>query len=617
MSCAGVWNRAAVAEVDVARMLASFAHSAWSVRVQLDAESRVAVAEASYGDDTEASPHGEPPLEAALLVGGDLRLHNRAELSAALGLDDSGRSDRFLIAAAYRRWGTEFPRQVLGDFGLALWDASQRRLMLVRDTGGACPMFYSTHGGRLAFASHPRGLLALAGFPRALGERAVVDYLGELPQEEEATLFAAIRRVPPGHTLVVEETSDRLVSYFDVNEIAEQRLAGDDDYARALRDTLALAVDCRLPSSRRLAVMLSGGLDSSSIALLAGRTGSERKPDLLTVSAIFPDMPECDERSFQSAVVAAIGSRHCEVQPDPDQAAGDFARLCRVFSEPSFIGPHWLAWAASEAATAGGATSMMTGIDGDRVVSHGAGRFGDLAAAGDFRGLARELRDVHDFDWQRRVRVGATQALFALLPERWERAFDALDPRHPAQVALRTAGLRADLLVRHDVASRLRIQPRRARSTRVEHARSLVAPDRNWDVELLEQLGTAFNLRFEQPFFDRRVVELCFSFPGSQKRNHGWPRYVLRNAFRDRLPPTVVNRRTDASFDRPYWQWARRWLLSHGANCDTLSNIAEYIDVSRVRAVLRDLPSEPSGGPVDFLWKCVVLSRWLDATATR
>lgn len=613
MSLAGIWSRAPVAAADAARMLQSFAHASWKVRAEQDARGPVAVAEAS-----QAEPGVSTLLAGGVLLAGDLRLHNRAELADILGL--SGVDDRALVAAAYRRWGVDFPRYVLGDFGLALWDAHERRLLLVRDTGGACSMFYSVHAGRLAFASHPRALLTLPGFPSQLDERAVVDYLAELPQEEAATLFAAVRRLPPGQVLVVDEERERCVSYFDLEQVAEERLASDRDYAAALHEALSRAVECRLPSSGRLGVMLSGGLDSSSVAALASRVGSPRRLELLTISAIFPDIPECDERSYQAAVVARLGSHHRQLRPDPSDGAGDFAQLCRVFAEPSQIGPHWIAWAAAELATREGATAMMTGIDGDRVVSHGAGRFGDLARARDFVGLGRELAAVHDFDWQRRLRVGAAQTLFSVLPERWAGLLDALDRRQSPLGRLTSTFFRADVLRRTDVEGRLRAQPRRALSTREEHLRTLTAPDRNWDVELLEQLGTAFNLRFEQPFFDRRVVKLCLSMPGSQKRQRGWPRYVLRNAMREELPTSVIERRADASFDEPFWRWARGWLVAQGAQTGQgakLSNISRYIDAETVSRLLRELPMSPGGGPVDFLWKCVVLSRWLDAGGFR
>jgi asparagine synthase (glutamine-hydrolysing) len=609
MSVCGFWSTTRDPEPLVRAMLGSFAHCSWPVRVVSDEAAPFAVAWAPAEADAAAHPSG-------VVVAGDLRLHNRLELASALGADQHATA-RWLVAEAYVRWGADFPARLRGDFGLALWDARARRLLLSRDTGGACSIFYSTRQGRLAFASHPRGILALPEFPRTLESRAVVDYLAELPQHEGSTLFASISRLPPGSSLLVDERSVGLASYFDIEAVGERRLESDREYADALRAALAEAVECRLPESRKLAVMLSGGLDSSTITLLASVAPPERRPSLTTISGIFPGFPECDERGYQADVVRASGAEHCEIRPDPAGSSGDFSRLCRVFSEPAFIGPHWLAWDAAEVAARSGATAMMTGIDGDRVISHGAGRIGDLATARDWTGLGRELLAVSDYTWGRRLRVGAVQASLALLPPRVRAALEARDPRRGRQIHLLSSLLRADVLERHDVRERLRALPLRARSTRAEHARILTAADRNWDVELLEQLGTAFNLRFEQPFFDRRVVELCFSFPGSQKRRGGLSRFVLRNAMRGLLPASVVERRADASFDRPYWAWARAWLGANRRAGDSTRGLEAYVNMREVERRLGALPEEPADGPVDFLWRCVILSRWLEETGAR
>jgi asparagine synthase (glutamine-hydrolysing) len=316
-------------------------------------------------------------------------------------------------------------------------------------------------------------------------------------------------------------------------------------------------------------------------------------------------------------VVRLARSDHHEVEPDPEAASADFARLCQAFSDPSFIGPHWLAWSATELAATRGVTHMMTGIDGDRVVSHGAGRFGDLASAHDYAGLWQELVATKDLSWSRRLRIAGVQSLLARLPERLSSALEGVDPRRQRRFRAQLELLRPEALARHDTLARLRQLPLRARSSRIEHLRSLQAADRNWDVELLEQLGAAFNVRFEQPFFDRRVLELCISFPGDQKRQQGWSRYVLRNAMRGVVPDSVLTRRTDTSFDHPYWSWARRWLSVHAPGGTDLSNLDCYIDVKKVGAELQSLPRWPTGRPVDFLWKCVILSRWLNAAGVR
>jgi asparagine synthase (glutamine-hydrolysing) len=603
MSCAGLWSRAPLGRSLVEGMLRAFVPAAFHISLRGDVPARIVLGEASLEAGDAELGH-----DSGVSIVGDIRLDGTDELARALGTAVGEHGVRWLVAEAYQRWGTEFAARLYGDFGFALWDSARRRLLLVRDAGGSRSLFYTTRGAVVAFSSHPRALLQLPGVPTDLDERAVIDFLGEFPQDERATLHAAVMRVPPAGALVVDETGARLIEYLDVTRTPERRLPHDRDYAKALRDALARAVEARAVG--RVGVMLSGGLDSSSIAALAqGRAGAS---PIVTISGVFPEFAECDERPYQSSLVATIGSQHHEVRPDPTSDAGDFERLCQVFSDPTFIGPHWLAWPAASVARSEGVTTLLTGIDGDRVVSHGAGRFADLARERDWQGLLKELGAVHDFDWRRRLRVFGAQALFAILPDELSARLDRLDPRRHRRFAAQRSLLRADVLARQRVGERLLDVPLRPRSSREEHARSLRAPDRNWDVELLDQLGLAFGVQFAQPFFDRRVMELCFSFPGSQKRQKGWSRYVLRNAMRGLVPDAILDRRQDASFDRPYWAWARAWLRANPSP-GSLEPLAPFVEVDRVAQLLRNPPKDPDSGPVDFLWRCVILSRWLRA----
>lgn len=582
-------------------MLDSFAPSSWptvGMAAGLDA-----VVMAASGP--HAVEHSHPNQ---VRVCGDLRL-DVSSTERVLGVEPGTRSPSWLVTEAYERWGLEFAARLYGDFGFALWDQERRRLVLVRDPGGARPMFYASHGAiRLAYSSHPRGLLSLAEIPRDLDQRAVIDYLGELPQEESHTFFAAVKRVPPGCLLVADDRGVRITPYLDVRQVAELRLGSDEEYALALREELSRAVAARARGG--CAVMLSGGLDSSAVTALARRAAPPEQI-LTTISAVFPEFSECDERSYQAAMVSAVGSNHHEVRPSPASEAGNFLRLSQVFSEPSFIGPHWIAWAAAEVAKREGATTMLTGIDGDRVISHGSGRFADLANARDWQGLARELAAVDDFGWLRRARVFGVHAAFAMLPGAFAKKLDEWDPRRVRRFDGALSLLLPRQLERHGVLARLRALPQRPTSSREQHARSLQVPDRNWDVELLDQLGTAFDITFAQPFFDRRVMELCYSFPGSQKRQAGWSRYVLRNAMRGLVPNSILARRRDATFDRPYWAWAKEWRALQPLPSGYLERLADYVNVPKVKRLLNGIPSHSAGGPVDFVERCVILTRWL------
>jgi asparagine synthase (glutamine-hydrolysing) len=135
-------------------------------------------------------------------------IYNHADIRREL--DESGgypwrtnHSDTEVILAAYQRWGIDCVHRFRGMFAVALWDAHLRELWLVRDRLGIKPLYYSLHHGRLTFASEIKALLQDPGQRRAVDEGAFFHYLSFLTTPAPQTLFAGIRKLPPGTWLRV------------------------------------------------------------------------------------------------------------------------------------------------------------------------------------------------------------------------------------------------------------------------------------------------------------------------------------------------------------------------------------------------------------------------------
>src|SRR3989441_814506 len=232
---------------------------------------------------------GGPPPTA------DARIDNREELCSLL-CAPSTVTDADLILQAYARWGERCPEHLLGDFAFALWDARRGLLFCARDHFGVKPFYYHHRPGRLfAFASEIKGLLVLSDVPRRLNETRVADYLVPLLEDKEITFYEEIVRLPPAHRMVVTREGVRIDQYWTLDPEREIRMKSDAEYAAAFREIFTEAVRCRLRSAFPVGSMLSGGLDSSSIAcvpreLLAEDGGGK----LHTLSAGFDDVPAAD-----------------------------------------------------------------------------------------------------------------------------------------------------------------------------------------------------------------------------------------------------------------------------------------------------------------------------------
>jgi asparagine synthase (glutamine-hydrolysing) len=516
------------------------------------------------------------------------------------------------IAEAFERDGERCSDRLSGDFAFMVFDAHNDRLFLARDVMGTKPLYYARFGEVFAFASALGPLLAVPGISQAPDERALVDYIGGFPEDEHRTAFAAIRRLPPACNMVVSREAIRIQEYWSPDPTRELRLGSDDEYAEALRSELERAVLRRLPHDGACAVLLSGGLDSSSLACLAHGPLARFDQALITASAVFETDRECDESGYQRDVVARTNAEHVEVLMEQVSAGTDLSEALRVFREPAPVGDHWMAWPLLEAASKRRARVAFTGVDGDRVVSHGLGRREELARAGQWRELWAEIRQ-RGSSRVSSVRAVAGQALASRLSPAWVDAIDRL--RHQAEVghepALRL--IHPLVLERSEVRERLRAAYQRPLSTRDAHAQALRRADRTSDLDLFHPLADRFRLEVRHPFFDRRLVELCLSLPSEQKLRGGVSRFVLREAMRGLLPESVRTRTSKAFFDAGFTRWAERVLRDErNRKLMNLENLSPYVDVALVRKSL----AGPVGAlPMDLAWRCVVVSAWLEGLA--
>ena len=144
--------------------------------------------------------------------------------------------------------------------------------------------------------------------------------------DEAVTFYRDIRRLPSAHRLIADRDGVRLERYWSLDPTHELRFASDDEYAAGFVEHFTEAVRSRLRSAYPVGSMLSGGLDSSSIVSAARRV-HPGVGILHTFSAIFPDLPECDERPFIDAVVALNKELLLRQVPVPAGSQYVFTRL--------------------------------------------------------------------------------------------------------------------------------------------------------------------------------------------------------------------------------------------------------------------------------------------------
>ena len=288
----------------------------------------------------------------------------RRELEAA-GHRFYTQSDTEVLVHAYEEHGDRFLERLNGQFAIALWDRRQHRLLLARDRTGIRPLFYANSGGRLAFASEVKALFALRGIGRRLDVSALGElftYWAVLPPR---TVFSGIQTLPPGHYLVAERGSLRVVRYWDWQFPAEGEhdARSVDQCAEQLRALLIDAVRLQLRADVPVGAYLSGGLDSSVVTTLIKNFTDT---PLRTFSLTFAD-PEFDESAHQRELVAYLGTRHSAVHCTAEAVSGAFRRAIWHAESPILRTAPVPLMLLSERVRAEGYKVVLTGEGADEV----------------------------------------------------------------------------------------------------------------------------------------------------------------------------------------------------------------------------------------------------------
>ncbi|MCK9367478.1 MAG: asparagine synthase (glutamine-hydrolyzing) [Metallibacterium scheffleri] len=314
--------------------------------------------------ETGAQPMATPDGRYCIVFNGEI--YNHPELRAwceARGARYSGHSDTETLLHLYALQGEAMLPQLRGMFAFALWDATGRTLLLARDPLGIKPLYYSEHGGTLAFASQVKALQA-GGFGAGIDAAGLVSFLLFGYVLEPHTIDAAIRALPAGHAMLSEAgKAPRVWQYRDalapLREPAAQPQA--PDLLAALRDS----VQHHLLSDVPVGLFLSAGMDSTAICALA--SAATPRSELRAVTLGFAEYTGLhdDEVPGASAVAQRCGVSHRVVRVRREDFAGDLEHILHAMDQPSVDGVN--TWLVSRAAAGLGLKVALTGVGGDEL----------------------------------------------------------------------------------------------------------------------------------------------------------------------------------------------------------------------------------------------------------
>jgi asparagine synthase (glutamine-hydrolysing) len=531
-------------------------------------------------------------------------VYNYRELRREL----EGRGHRFrsatdteVILRAYEEWGDPCVERFNGMWAIALWDGRQRRLFCSRDRFGVKPFYYRWDRERFEFASE---LKAFAG-PLAPNLSAVRDYLeqGYVDHTDE-TFFAGIRKLPPAHSLVVDQRGLHVERYWKLEPGDEP----NGDAAEEVRELFLDAVRLRLRSDVAVGTCLSGGIDSSAIVCAVDhllRTEAENARPVgdrqRTFTAYFEGRG-FDERPYAGAVVERTRSQPQWVTFGSDELVDALPAIVRAQDEPFGSTSIVAQWFVMRAARDAGLKVMLDGQGADETLAGYHGYFGpffaDLLRGGHLRELGAELRayrTVHG------AGVGATAVALArpFLPER-------------VRWAARGRVKGGSALVHPDLPPSI-AEGANGGGGYLRRQMHLILTRRGLP-ELLhyeDRNSMAHSLEARVPFLDVRLVELLFSLGASDLIDRGRTKAVLRRALGDLLPPVVRDRVDKLGFVTPETDWLRNGLGTLAADVFASQAFAErgFVNAATARRRLEQhRAGERTAG--NELWRALCVELW-------
>jgi asparagine synthase (glutamine-hydrolysing) len=530
--------------------------------------------------------------EPELVVVMDGWLDNRGDLGAELASCAPGqgwRSDADLLLGAYRKWGRRLVEHIIGDFAFAIWDQRQGCLLLGRDHFGLRPLYYRSSNGFLYFSS---GLSALsAGLDQKLRDESVFDYLafGTL-LDSDATIFQGVSRVPAATTVLVRQGKCDSRRYWEVPEQNPGPIRSTKRWVEELDGALSLSVSDRC-RGQRVAVELTGGMDSTSVAALA--SAQARILLAQTVSGGNLDIND-KEVDFASLVSKRLSVPHqvilLEHYPLFKGAVGGGLKWPFPYAGPD-PQVHQDRFAAI---VASGASLLVTGVGGDAVFSTAPGMPVALLKSGRWISFAMEIAS-----WYRHFGtfrgLGIRSGLF--------RPSVGVTDWSPPKFAW----------LEKDFAARVHADQRWAEGWHIiSGARGLSAQLRGPWVSGTFETYEAPDLPVvvRHPYFDIRVVNVLARAPTYALRN----KLILRMVMRDRLPEAVLVRsKSPVAGDPAMARLRRRSLDVLLDRC--ITDITEaYFDGAKLREAIKragQAGDAESTWPTFHLLSPLGLATWL------
>ncbi|MDQ3061688.1 MAG: asparagine synthase (glutamine-hydrolyzing), partial [Acidobacteriota bacterium] len=566
---------------------------------------------------------GEQPVyseDKSIVVVMNGELYNFREARADLekrGHKFETQTDTEILPHLYEEYGEAMLEHINGMFAFALWDKRKKKLLLARDRFGEKPLYYGVFDGALVFASEPKVLLEHPSVKREINTDALRQFLSFDYVPAPASIYKGISKLPAAHLLVLEKGEVKTRRYWNLTFHKNGNTPSIEKAATDLRELLADAVRMRLVSDVPLGILLSGGVDSSTVAAFATQFSTER---VKTFSIGFEE-DSFDESKFAREVAAHLGTEHYEDKLSVERAADLISEIGTWLDEPMSDGSLLPTFLLSRFVKK--YVTVALGGDG-----------GDEIFAGYPMYFGHKMARVYD-QIPRFLRAGVIEPIVNNLPVSTKNlSFDYKAKRF-------VAASKYDVVTRHhswfgsfsvDQQNNLLTKDVLAQSSSdiYKGAKDLLKiTDASTEIEQMQFLDMNFymaediltkvdrasmavSLEVRAPFLDPRVAQFAASLPLEYKLRGNKGKYILKKAVEPLLPKSILQR-PKKGFGIPIAEWLKGRLnpLMHDLLAPERLKNQGLFDEKFVQKLIREHETNVASHHKQ-LWTLLVFQLWFD-----
>ncbi len=570
--------------------------------------------------DSANQPMWDESRRYAIVFNGEI--FNYRELKRELekkGISFQSQSDTEVLLKLFIHEREKCLPKLNGFFSFCIYDKHEQTFFLARDRYGVKPLLYVIDEDKFLFASEMKSLLQY-GIDKSLDFTSLLTYLQLNYIPAPSTVFNSVKKLMPGHYLVVRSRHHEIHSYYSIPYDREHtgKSLRYDDAKEKLKSLLEASVQRRLVSDVPLGAFLSGGIDSSVISGLARK----HKPDLHTFSIGFKDEKFFDETEYATLVAKHFHTEHTVFSLSNHDLFEHVHDILNYIDEPfadsSAINVYILSKQTRKHATVAlsgdGADELLGGYNKHEAHFRAIHPGWKENLAAKLLPLWKAFPQSRNNPLANKVRqlVRFGEGIQLSPKERYWRWASFTDHHTAARLLSeesRFALVQDEYRLRQSLLLNTIHNKEYLNDILLTDTQLVLPNDMLTKVDLMSM---ANSLEVRTPFLDYELVNFIFSLPDDYKIKTGIRKRILQDAFKDFLPPELYNR-PKKGFEVPLLKWFRNEMKSLIVD-DLLSkhfieeqNIFHYVEIEKLKKQLF------SSNPQDIharIWGLIVFQWW-------